>query len=126
MAEENKTKKNEAEIEEEQNKKEPLPDIKPGMVVRVYEKFTDTDAKGNPKERVQVFKGIVLSHHGGKEAGATITVRKIAIGGIGVEKIFPIYSPSIKKIEVVKRHKVNRAKLYYLRDYKKKLKEIKE
>lgn len=116
-------------VEEKKEKKvelaEKIPSIKPGMVVRVYEKFTDLDAKGNPKERVQAFEGIVLSCHKRKEQGATITVRKIASGGIGVEKIFPLYSPCIVKIEIVKQYKVRKAKLYYLRNYKKKLKEIK-
>lgn len=102
-----------------------LPDIRPGMLVRVHQKIKELDAKGNPKERVQIFEGIVIARHGGNQPGATFTVRKIAADNIGVEKIYLLHSPTIIKIEVMKRYKVRRAKLYYLRDYKKKLKEIK-
>ena len=100
------------------------PDIKPGMTVRVHETIREKNAKGEEKERIQVFEGIILAKKHKKEIGATITVRKVS-GGIGVEKIFPINSPLIGKIEAVKQAKVSRAKLGYLRDYKKKLKETK-
>lgn len=93
------------------------PEIKPGYTVKVHQKIKEAD-----KERIQVFEGIVIAHHGGKNINATITVRKIS-DGVGVEKIFPLYSPTIAKIEVVKKAKVRRAKLYYLRNYQKKLKE---
>lgn len=101
-----------------QNPKRELPDIRPGYTVKVHQKIKEGD-----KERIQVFEGMVISHHGGKNINATITVRKIS-AGVGVEKIFPLYSPMIAKIEVVKKAKVRRAKLYYLKDYKKKLKEV--
>jgi large subunit ribosomal protein L19 len=101
--------------------KEALPEIKPGMTVKVYQKITETGPKGE-KERVQVFEGMIIAHQHGKEAGATITVRKIS-EGIGVEKIFPLHSPNIIKIEPIKQAKVRKAKLYYLRDYSKRLKE---
>ena len=102
-------------------------DVRPGYIVRVHQKITELDAKGNSKERIQIFEGIVIAQKGGNTPGATFTVRKIATGGIGVEKIYPLHLPSITKVEVVKKHKVRRAKLYYLRGkYKKKLKEIKE
>lgn len=97
-------------------------DIKPGMTVRVHEKLKEKTEKGE-KERVQIFEGIVLARHGGQTKSATITVRKIAAGNIGVEKIYPLIAPTIVKIEPVKQAEVRRAKLYYLRDYKKKLKE---
>lgn len=84
--------------------------IKPGDTVRVHQKIVD---KG--KTRIQVFEGIVLARKHGDEAGATFTVRKVS-QGIGVEKIFPLYSPLIEKIEIVKRAKVRRAKLYYIRE----------
>jgi large subunit ribosomal protein L19 len=84
--------------------------IKPGDTVRVHQKIVD---KG--KTRIQVFEGIVLARKHGDEPGATFTVRKIS-QGIGVEKIFPLYSPLIEKIEIVKRAKVRRAKLYYIRE----------
>ena len=98
--------------------------IKPGMTVKIHEKIIEKNAKGEAKERIQVFEGIVLAHKHGQEAGSTITVRKIS-EGIGVEKIFPLNSPIITKIEPVKQAKVKRAKLGFLRNSKKKLKENK-
>ena len=67
------------------------------------------------KTRIQIFEGMILARKHGTEAGATLTVRRSA-NGYGVEKIFPLYSPMIDKIELVKRSKVRRAKLYYIRD----------
>lgn len=84
--------------------------IKPGDTVKVHQKIVD---KG--KTRLQVFEGVVLARKHGDEAGATFTVRKMS-QGIGVEKIFPLYTPLIEKIEIVKRAKVRRAKLYYIRE----------
>lgn len=85
-------------------------DLRPGDIVRIYE------ITGDPKQKkAQVFEGIVLARKHRKEAGATITVRKI-VDGIGVEKIFPLLSPTIQKIEIIKRTKSRRAKLYYLRN----------
>ena len=84
-------------------------DIRAGDTVRVYQKIKEGD-----KERLQAFEGLVLARKHGSEAGATITVRK-EISGIGVERIFPISSPIIDKIEVLKKGKPRRAKLYYLR-----------
>ena len=103
------------------------PEIRPGMVIRVHQNIRELDAKGKPKERIQVFEGIVIARHGGNTQVATFMVRKIASGRVGVEKIFPLHLPSISKVEIVKKYKVKRAKLYYLRGkYKKKLKEIKD
>jgi len=99
-------------------------DVRPGMTVRVYEKIKDVTAKGEERERLQAFEGVVLGRRGGTTAGATITVRKIA-SGVGVEKIFPLASPIVAKIDIVKRARVRRAKLYYLRENPKKLKEVK-
>lgn len=96
--------------------------LKPGMTVRVYQKIKELNAKGEEKERIQYYEGIIIAKKHGQEAGATITVRKIS-DGVGVEKIFPINLPSITKIEIKKQAKVRRAKLYYLRNYHKKLKE---
>lgn len=84
--------------------------IKPGDTVRVMQKIQE---KG--KTRLQAFEGIVLAVKHGTEPGATFTVRRVA-SGVGVEKVFPLYSPMIDKIEVVKRTKVRRAKLYYIRE----------
>jgi len=99
-----------------------LPDIRPGDTVRIYQKIKEAQKKDKSsertdKERIQVFEGMVIARKHGREAGATITVRKV-ISGVGVEKIFPIYSPTIEKIEMVRRGKVRRAKLYYLRKAK--------
>lgn len=99
--------------------------IHPGMTVKVYEQIRDIDAKGKERERIQVFEGMVLARKHGKESGATITVRKVS-EGIGVEKIYPLNSPLVKKIEIVKEYQVRRAKLYYLRQgYGKRLQEKK-
>jgi len=92
--------------------KKELPNIKPGDTVKVYQKIKEKD-----KERLQAFEGVVLARKHGKGISATITVRKV-ISGVGVEKIFPIHSPVIERIEVLKRGKVRRAKLYYLRTAK--------
>jgi large subunit ribosomal protein L19 len=84
--------------------------IKAGDTVRVHQKIQD---KG--KTRIQVFEGLVLARKHGSEAGATFTVRKVS-EGVGVEKIFPLYSPMIDKIEITRRSKVRRSKLYYIRE----------
>ena len=85
-------------------------DIKSGDNIRVWQKITE---KG--KTRLQAFEGLVIAVKHGKEAGATFTVRRIA-SGVGVEKIFPLYSPMIDSIETLKRSKVRRANLYHIRD----------
>lgn len=81
-----------------------------GDTVRVWSKIED---KG--KTRLQAFEGLVLARKHGAEAGATFTVRKVS-NTVGVERIFPLYSPNIDKIEVVKRANVRRSKLYYVRE----------
>ena len=85
-------------------------DIRAGDTVRVTQKISE---KG--KFRLQVFEGLVLARKHGKEAGGTFTVRRVT-SGVGVEKIFPLYSPMIDKVEIVKRSQVRRAKLYYIRE----------
>ena len=100
-----------------------IPKIKSGMTIKVHQIIKEKNTKGEEKQRIQIFEGMVLARHGGANKTATITVRKTASGGIGVERIFPIYSPAIAKMEITKIAKVRQAKLYYLRDYKKKLKE---
>lgn len=84
--------------------------IRSGDTVRVHQKIQE---KG--KTRLQVFEGLVIARKHGSEAGATFTVRA-TLSGVGVEKIFPLYSPLIDKIEIVRRSKVRRAKLYYIRE----------
>ena len=98
-------------------------DFKAGDTIRVWSKIQE---KG--KTRLQAFEGLVLSRKHGTEAGATFTVRKIA-SGVGVERIFPLYSPNIGKIEIIKKSKTRRNKLYYIRtkavkEVKKRLKSI--
>lgn len=92
--------------------KKDLPEIRPGDTVRVYQTIKEKD-----KERLQSFEGVVLARKHGKGISSTITIRNI-ISGVGVEKILPLHSPNIKKIEILKRAKVRRAKLYYLRTAK--------
>lgn len=86
-----------------------VPAFKPGDTVNVHVRVIEGD-----KERVQQFQGVVIGRHG-DGLRATFTVRKIS-NGVGVERIFPLHSPRIAKIEIVKEGKVRRAKLYYLRD----------
>ncbi len=100
-----------------------MPELKVGMTVRVYQKIKELNMKGEEKERVQHFEGMIISKKHNKEIGATITVRK-STDGIGVEKIFPLNLPTISNVEVLKEAKIRRAKLYFLkRGYKKKMKE---
>ena len=95
------------------------PAIKPGDTVRVHVKVREGD-----KERIQIFEGIVIGlHRGGTRA--SFTVRKVSFGQ-GVERIFPLHSPTIQKIEVMRSAKVRRAKLYYLRDLKGKAARMKD
>jgi len=96
--------------------------IKAGATVKVYEKIKDVDSKGKEKERIQVFEGIILAVKKPNTQSGTFTIRKIS-EKVGVEKVYPINSPLIDKIVPVKTARVRRSKLYYLRDYKKRLKE---
>ena len=91
--------------------------VRAGDTVRVWQKITERymeKDKLKEKTRTQAFEGLVLARKHGSEPGATFTVRKV-VEGIGVEKIFPLYAPSIEKIEILKRAKVRRAKLYHIR-----------
>jgi len=87
-----------------------IPKIKVGDIVRVHRKIKEGD-----KERVQVFKGLVIAIKGKQSSSPTITVRRVS-AGIGIEMIFPIYSPVIEKIELLRHSKVRRSKLYYMRE----------
>ena len=95
------------------------PSIKSGDTVKVHVKVREGD-----KERIQVFEGMVIGMHRGG-ARATFTVRKVSFGQ-GVERIFPLHSPTIQKVDVVRSAKVRRAKLYFLRDLKGKAARMKE
>ncbi len=85
-------------------------DLRAGDTVKVLQKIKEGD-----KTRLQAFEGLVLARKHGTEPGATFTVRKVT-SGVGVEKIYPLYSPNIDKIEILRRAKVRRAKLYHIRD----------
>ncbi|NLY80299.1 MAG: 50S ribosomal protein L19 [Lysinibacillus sp.] len=107
-----------AEITKEQLRTD-LPDFRPGDTVRVHVLITE----GN-RERIQIFEGVVIKRRGGG-ISETFTVRKISYG-VGVERTFPVHTPKIAKLEVVRRGKVRRAKLYYLRNLRGKAARIKE
>ena len=96
-----------------------LPDFGPGDTVKVHVKI-----KEGEKERVQIFQGVVISKRKGT-VNATFTVRKVSYG-VGVERIFPLHSPVINKIEVISRGRVRRAKIYYLRKLRGRAARIKE
>ena len=104
---------------EKQQLRTDLPAFKPGDTLKVHVKIKEGD-----KERIQVFEGVCIGHkHGG--ARATFTVRKISFGQ-GVERIFPLHSRSIDKVEIVRHGRVRRAKLYYIRDLRGKAARIRE
>jgi len=96
-----------------------IPDFRPGDTIKVHARIKEGD-----KERIQVFQGAVIRKRKGR-MGATFTVRKISYG-IGVERVFPLHSPNIDRVEVVSRGKVRRARLYYMRKLKGKAARIKE
>ena len=87
----------------------PFEPLHVGDTVRVHQKIIE-----GTKQRIQIFEGTVIAKRGEDDPSSTFTVRKVSMG-VGVERIFPVYSPNIDKLEIVKRNKVRRAKLYYLR-----------
>ncbi len=97
-----------------------LPPIRPGDTVRVHVRLKEAEGE---KERIQPFEGVVIAKRG-RLAGASFTVRRVSFG-IGIERIFPVNSPTISSIEVVRQGRVRRAKLYYLRGRKGKAARIK-
>jgi large subunit ribosomal protein L19 len=92
--------------------KKEIPEIRPGDTLKVYQKVKEGD-----KERLQSLEGLVIARKHGKGISGTITLRAV-ISGVGLEWVFPLHSPAIEKIEVLRRGKVRRAKLYYLRKTK--------
>jgi large subunit ribosomal protein L19 len=96
-----------------------IPEFRPGDTIKVHARI-----KEGEKERIQVFKGVVIRKRKGN-TGATFTVRKVSYG-VGVEKIFPLHSPGVDKIEIVTKGQVRRSRLYYLRGLKGKAARIKE
>ncbi|MBT4857216.1 50S ribosomal protein L19 [Candidatus Uhrbacteria bacterium] len=124
----------EEEVTPDQVEELPYTDIRPGMEVRVHERILDVSPKGEKRERVQIFQGMVIGMKSGG-VSRTMTVRKDSKGWM-VEKIFPLSSPNVTKVEVVKKFRVRRAKLNFLRKstrrkggkkrFKRKMHEIKE
>lgn len=110
---------NKVDIVEQQHLRDDLPEIRPGDTVRVHVRVLE-----GARSRVQVFEGVVISIRGGG-LRETFTVRKVSFG-VGVERTFPLHSPIIDRVEVTRRGKVRRAKLYYLRDRVGKKARIKE
>ena len=100
--------------------KSSLPGFRAGDRVRVHVKVVEGE-----KSRIQIFEGDVIARHGGEGLRATFTVRKTS-GGVGVERIFPLHSPNVDKIDVVRLGRVRRGKLYYLRDLRGKKAKIRE
>ena len=98
-----------------------LPDLSPGDTVRVHQRITE-----GRNERIQVFQGVVIAMKGGRTAGATYTVRRTGAHGIGVERTFPLYSKNVERVEVLRKAKVRRAQLYYLRDLQGKAARLRE
>jgi len=98
--------------------------LEPGLTVKISQKIKELNAKGEEKERIQIFEGLIISVKKPNTKTGTFTVRKES-EGVGVEKIIPINSPLITNIEVIKKARVKRAKLYFTRQYNKKLKEKK-
>lgn len=97
-----------------------LPEIRPGDAVRVHLvvkelRFNPKTRKMEERRRTQVYEGVVIAIKGSSPAQRTITVRKISHHGVGVERIIPLMSPAVEKVEVIRRAKVRRAKIYYLR-----------
>lgn len=90
-------------------------DMRAGDTVRVFVKIKEMGKDKKDRTRLQAFEGLCLARKHGTEPGATFTVRKVS-GGVGVERIFPLYSPIIDKIEIVRRTKTRRSKLYYIRE----------
>ncbi len=103
----------------DRHKRADVPSFRPGDTIKVHVKIKEGD-----KERIQIFQGVVISRKGGGTR-QMFTVRKVS-GGIGVERMFPLYSPTIDKIEVERHGRVRRAKLYYLRELRGKAARIEE
>ncbi|MBU0613204.1 50S ribosomal protein L19 [Patescibacteria group bacterium] len=114
-------KQGQGEKKEKKSEEREIPEIESGNVVKVHQKITQGD-----KTRTQIFEGIVIAKRGKTSADQTITVRKVSDGGYGVERIFPLESPNVLKIEVLKTPRTRRSKLYYLRTAPRKLKELKD
>lgn len=107
------------QIDDEKDSKTKIPPFRPGDTVRVHVNVREAE-----KTRIQVFQGVVIGRQGSGRS-ETFSVRKVS-NGVGVERLFPVHTPSIDRIEIVRRGRVRRAKLYYLRDLKGKAARIRE
>ena|SRR3990167_9880936 len=99
--------------------KSDIPYLRAGQVVRIHEKIKEGDpsaGSGQVKERIQIFEGLIIAVKHGKGLDGTFIVRKIASGGVGVERIFPLHMPTIEKIEILRKEHVKQGKLYYMRE----------
>ncbi len=105
-------------VNEKSKKKIKATDIKVGMYLRVYQRIFELNAKGEEKGRLQMFEGLVIARKHGNEPGATFTVRKVTKTGHIVERIYPVYLPTLEKIELMKIAKRKKSKMYYLRNRK--------
>jgi large subunit ribosomal protein L19 len=119
-------------VEKKYLRSKPLPDFRPGDTIQVHVRVKETEKAGKgkdkdkekEKERIQIFEGVVIGMRG-RGIQSSFVVRKISFG-IGVERIFPVHSPTVDKIKVVRRGRVRRAKLYYLRERTGKAAKIRE
>jgi len=98
-----------------------MPELSSGDTVRVHQRITE-----GRTERIQIFQGVVIAMRGGSSAGATYTVRRTGAHGVGVERVFPLYSKAVEKVEVLRKARVRRAQLYFLRDRQGKAARLKE
>jgi len=98
-----------------------FPELGTGDTVRVHQRIRE-----GRNERIQVFQGVIVAMRGGQAPGATYTVRRVATHGVGVERTFPLYSKSVDKVEVLRKAKIRRAQLYFLRDRAGKAARLKE
>ncbi len=98
-----------------------MPEMHPGDTVRVHQRITE-----GRTERIQIFQGVVIAMKGGTTASANYTVRRVAAHGVGVERTFPLYSKVVEKVEILRKAKVRRAQLYFLRDRQGKAARLKE
>lgn len=110
-------------VNEKDKKKIKNTDIKVGMYLRIYQRISELNAKGEEKSRLQMFEGLVIAKKHGNEPGSTFMVRKVTKTGHTVERIYPTYLPTLEKIEVMKIARNRKSKMYFLRTRKaKKLK----
>jgi large subunit ribosomal protein L19 len=108
------------DVVEAQGMKDQTPEFNPGDTVRVHMRVVEGE-----KSRIQIFEGNVIGRRGSAGLRATFTVRKVS-GGVGVERVFPLHSPNVQQIEVIRQGQVRRAKLYYLRELSGKKARIRE